>query len=162
MVRILLLFSCSVVSDSLWPHGLQYTRVLCPSPSPTACSDSCSLSRWCHPAISSSVFPFSSYLQLFLSIRVFSNESALYIRWPKYWSFSFSMSPSSEYSGLVSFRIDWFDLLAVQGSFKSSPTPQLKSISSLKLSLLYGPTLTSIHDYWKSHSFGLYGPLSAK
>ena len=119
MVRILLLFSCSVVSDSLWPHGLQYTRVLCPSPSPAACSDSCSLSRWCHPAISSSVFPFSSYLQLFLSIRVFSNESALYIRWPKYWSFSFSISPSNEYSGLISFKIDRLDFLAVQGTLKS-------------------------------------------
>ena len=101
-------------------------------------------------------------LSIFPSIRVLSSESALHIRWPKYWSFSFSMSPSSEYSGLVSFRIDWFDLLAVQGTLKSSPTPQLKSISSLALSLLYSPFLTSIHDYWKSHNFGLYGPLSAK
>ena len=91
---------------------------------------------------------------IFPSIRVFSNESALHIRWPKYWSFSFSISPSNEYSGLISFRIDWFNLLAVQGTLQeSSPTPQLQSINSLTLSLLYGPTLTPIHDYWKKHSF---------
>ena len=89
------------------------------------------------------------------SIRVFSNESSvLRIRWPKYWSFSFSVSPSNEYSGLISFRIDWFDLLAVQGTpRKSSPTPQFKSINSSALSFLYSPTLTSIHDHWKNHSF---------
>ena len=86
------------------------------------------------------------------SIRVFSNESALHIRWPKYWSFSFSISPSNEHSGLISFRMDWLDLLAVQGTLKSSPTPQFKSINSLVLSFLYSPTLTSIHDYWKNHS----------
>ena len=85
------------------------------------------------------------------SIRVFSNESALLMRWPKYWSFSFSISPSNEYSGLISFRIDWFDLLQSKGL--STPTPQFKSINSSALNLLYGPTLTSIHDYWKSHSF---------
>ena len=91
---------------------------------------------------------------IFPSIRVFSNESALHIRWPKYWSFSLRISPSNEYSGLISFRTDWFDLLAVQGTLKeSSPTPQFKSISSSTLSLLYGPTLISIHDYWKNHSF---------
>ena len=91
---------------------------------------------------------------IFPSIRVFSSESALCIRWPKYWSFSFSFSPSSEYSGLISFRMDWLDLVAVQGlSPESSPTPQFKSINSLALSLLYGPALTSIHAYWKNHSF---------
>ena len=91
---------------------------------------------------------------IFTSIRVFSNKLALRIRWPKYWSFSFSISPSNEYSGLISFRIDWFDLLAIQGTLQeSSPTPQLKSISSSTLCLLYGPALTSIHDYWKNHSF---------
>ena len=87
------------------------------------------------------------------SIRVFSNDLALHIRWPKYWSFSFSISPSNDYSWLVSFRMDWFDLLADQGTLKSSPTPQFKSINSLVLSLLYGPTVTSKHDYWKNHSF---------
>jgi len=90
---------------------------------------------------------------IFPSIRVFSNESVLCIRWPKYWSFSFNISPSNEYSGLISFRIDWLDHLEVQGTLKSSPTPQFKSISSSALNFLYSPTLTSIHDYWKSHSF---------
>ena len=90
---------------------------------------------------------------ILLNIRVFSNESVLCIRWPKYWSFSFSISPSNEYSGLISFRMDWLDLLAVQGTLKSSPTPQFKSINSLVLSFLYGPILTSIHDYWKNHTF---------
>ena len=90
---------------------------------------------------------------IFPSIKVFSNESALHIRWPKDWSFSFSISPSNEYSGLISFRIGWFDLLAVQETQELSPAPQVKSINSLSCSLLYGPTLTSIHDYWKNHSF---------
>ena len=86
------------------------------------------------------------------SIRVFSNESTLPMRWPQYWSFSFSISPSNEHSGLISFRMDWLDLLAVQGTLEFSPTPRFKSINSLMLSFLYSPTLTSIHDYWKNHS----------
>ena len=92
---------------------------------------------------------------IFPNIRAFSNESALHIRWPKYWSFSFNINPSNEHPGLISFRIDWLDLLAVQGTLsqESSPKPQFKSINSLALSLLYGPTLTSINDYWKNHSF---------
>ena len=90
---------------------------------------------------------------IFLSIRVFSNESVLHIRWPKYWSFSFSISPSNEYSGLISFRMGWLDLLAVQGTQESSPTPQFKSVNSLVLSFLCSPTLTSIHDHRKNHSF---------
>ena len=90
---------------------------------------------------------------IFPSIRVFSNVSVLHIRWPKCWSFSFSISPSNEYSGLISFRIDLLDLLAIQGTLKSSPTPQYKSIGSSALSFLYGSVLTSIHDYWKNHSF---------
>ena len=100
----------------------------------------------CHPLLLlPSVLP---------SIRVFSNKSALHIRWPKDWSFSFSISPSNEYSGLISFRIYWFDLLAVQGTLQESfPTPQFKSINSLMLNLLYGPNLTSVHEYWKNHSF---------
>ena len=81
-------------------------------------------------------------------IRVFSNESTLRIRWPKYWSFSLSISPSNEQPGLI-FRMDWLDLLAVQGTQEFSPTPQFKSINSLALSFLYGPTLTSVCDYWK-------------
>ena len=92
---------------------------------------------------------------IFPSIKVFSNESALRIWWPKYWSFS--SSPSNEYSGLISFRIDWFDLLVVQGTQEPSSSPQFESINSLALSLLYDPTLTSIQDYWKNHSFDLVG-----
>ena len=87
---------------------------------------------------------------IFSSIKVFSNDSVLCIRWPKNWNFSFSFSPSNEYSGLISFRMDWLELLAVQGTFKS-PTPQFKSINYSALSSLYSPTLTSIHDYWKNH-----------
>ena len=89
---------------------------------------------------------------IFPSIRVFSNKSVLRIRWPKYWSFSFNISPSNEYSRPISFRIDWFDLLAIEGIIKSSPTPQFKSINSLAVSFLYDPTL-AIHDCWKNHSF---------
>ena len=90
---------------------------------------------------------------IFPSIRVFANESALHIRWPKYWSFSSIISPSNEYSGLISFRIDWFDLCSPRDSQESSPPPQFKSINSSALSFLYGLTLTFIHDYWKNHSF---------
>ena len=92
---------------------------------------------------------------IFPSIRVFSNESAFCIRWPKYWSFSFNISPSNEHPGLISFKMDWLDLLVVQGTLKSSPTPQFKSINSLVLSFLYSPTLISIHDHWKNHSLDL-------
>ena len=94
-----------------------------------------------HPLV-----PFSSRVQFFPSIRVFSKESALGIRWPKYWSFSFNISPSNEYSGLMSFRIDWLGLLAVQGTLKSL-------LQHKALSFFYSSTLTSIHDYWKNHSF---------
>ena len=90
---------------------------------------------------------------IFPSITIFSDESILPIRWPKYWNFSFSISPSTEYSGLILFRLDWLDLLAVQGTLKSSQTLQFKSISSSVLSFLYSPSLTSIHDYWKGNSF---------
>ena len=103
------------MSDSLWPHGLQHTRLPCPSPTPGAYSNSSPLSQWCHPTISSSGVPFSSLLQFFPSIRVFSNESVLRIRWLKYWSFSFSISPSNEYSGLISFRMDWLISLQSKG-----------------------------------------------
>ena len=89
-------FSYSVMSDSLWPHGLQHTRPPCPSPTPGVYSNSCPLSQWCNPAISSSVVPFSSYLQSFPTSGSFLKESALHIRWPKYWSFS--ISPFNEYS----------------------------------------------------------------
>ena len=98
--------------------------------------------------------PLLLLLSIFPSIRVFFNELDLCIRWPKYWSFSFSISPSNQYSGLMSFRIDWFDLLnSTRDSQESSPAPQFVSISSLALSFLYGPTLTSVQDYWKNHRF---------
>ena len=123
-------FSRSVVSDSLRPHGLQHTRPPCPSPTPGVCSDSRPLSQWCHPTISSSIVPFSSCLQSFPASGSFQ-MSALCIRWPKYWSFSFSISPSSEHPGLISFKMDWLDLLAVQGTLKS-----LIQHLSLKASIL--------------------------
>ena len=112
-------FSCSVVSNSLLPCGLQHARPPCPSTTLRVYSNSCPLSRWCHPTISSSVIPFLLPPSIFPSIRVFSNESVLRVRWPKYWSFSFSISPSNEYSGLIPFRMDWLDLLAFQGTLQS-------------------------------------------
>ena len=91
---------------------------------------------------------------IFPSIRIFSSESVLHIRWPKYWSFSLSISPSIEYSAIISFRIDWFDLLAVQGTLKSLLQHHSSKASVLWHStFFYFPTLTSIHDYWKNHSF---------
>ena len=111
-------FIRSVVSDSLWTHGLQHARPPCPSPTPGACSNSCLLSRWCHPTVASCC-PLFLLPSIFPSVRVFSNESTLLMRWPKYWSFSLSISPSNKYSGLISFRIDWLDLLPVQGTLKS-------------------------------------------
>ena len=107
------------MSDSLQPHGLEYSSLPCPSPAPRARSNSCSLSRWCHPTILSSVVPFSSHLQSFPASGSFPNESVLHVRWPKYWSFSFNISLSNEYSGLISFRMDWVDLLEVKGTLKS-------------------------------------------
>ena len=99
----------------------------------------------CHPLILPSIFP---------SLRVFSNESVLLMRWPKYWSFSFNISPSNEYSRLIPFRMDWLDPFAVQGTLKSLlQHHSSKAINSSVHSLLYGPTLTSTHDYWKNHSF---------
>ena len=98
----------------------------------------------CHPLLLlPSIFP---------SVRIFSNELALHIRWPKYWNFSLNIIPSNGHPGLISLRIDWLDLLAVQGTQESSPTSQFKSINSSPLSFLYSPTFTSIHDYWKNHS----------
>ena len=99
----------------------------------------------CHPLL--------FLLSIFPSIRIFSNESVLHIRWPMYWSFSFSLSPSNEYSGLIFFRIEWLDFLAVQGILMSLLQHQVQIINSSALSFLYTPALTSIHDYWKNHSF---------
>ena len=123
-------FSHSVISDSLWPHGLQHTRLPCPSPTPGVYSNSCPLSRWCHPtshplSSPSPAFSLSQHQGLF--------QWVLHIRWPKYWSFSFSISPSNDYSGLISFRMDWLDLLAAQGILKS-----LLQHHSSKASILWG------------------------
>ena len=142
-------FSHSVASDSLQPHGLQHTRLPVHHQLPE-------LAQTHVHQVSDAIQPshlLSSPSSIFPNIRVFSNESTVCIRWPKYWSFSFSIIPSKEIPGLISFRMDWFYLLAVQGTLESSPTPQFKSINSSVLSLLYGPILTSIHDYWKNLSF---------
>ena len=156
----LLLFSCSVMSDFLQP------------PWTAACQASLSFTiSWsllkfmsielvmpsnylilCRPLLLPSIFP---------SIRVFFNDLALHNKWPKYWSFSYSISPSDEYSGLISFRIVWLDFLAVQGilksllqDFSSILLSRIESIISSAFRLLCDPTLTSTHDYWKNHSFG--------
>ena len=141
-------FSCSIVSNSLWSHESQHARPPCPSPTPRVHPNPCPSSQWCHPTISSSVVPFSSCPQPFPASGSFPMSQ---LRWPKYWSFSFNISPSSEHLGLISFRMDQLDLLAMDSQV-SSPTPQFKSINSSVLSFLYSPTLTSIHDHCKNHS----------
>ena len=119
-------FSLSVKSDSLQPQGLQHARLPCPSPTPAACSNSCPSSEWCHP-----VFNLSQHQGLFKWV---SGQS---IRWSKFWSFSFSISPSNEYSGLISFRMDWLDLLAAKGLSRvfSNSTVQKHQFFSAQLSL---------------------------
>ena len=115
---MLLLFSCSVMFNYLWRHRLQHARLPCLSPTPGACSDSCLLRWWYHPSISSPAVPFSTCLQSFPASQSFL-MSQLFTSGGQDWRFSFSISPSNEYSGLISFRTDWFDLLAVQGTLKS-------------------------------------------
>ena len=146
----LLLFSRSVVSSASWPHGQQHTRLPCPSPPPGVCPSSCPLHRWYHPTISSSVTLFSC-LQSFHAFWVFSNELALRIRWPKYWSFSFSISPSYEYSGLISSKTDWLDLLAVQGTLKS-----LLQHDSAKASEFKSINSSAIPMYMYTHTYIQY------
>ena len=138
-------FSHSVMSNILRPHRLQHTGPPCPSTTPRVYSDSCPLSRWCHPTISSSVNTLLLPPAIFSSIRVLSNQLVLLIRWPKYWSFRFNISPSSENSGLISFRMDWFDLLAVQGTLES-----LLRYHSSKASILWRSTFFTVqlsHPY---------------
>ena len=142
-------FSHSFVSDSLRPHGLQHARLPCPSPTPRAYSNSCPSTRQCHPSISSSVVPFSSCLHSLPASGAFQMNQ-LFTSGVQSIGASAAVLP-----GLTSFRIGWFDLLAVQGTLKS-PLQHYnwcQSINSLVLSLLYGLTLTSIHDYWKNLSF---------
>ena len=124
------------------PHESQHARPPCPSPTPGIHSDSRPSSQWCHPAISSSVILFSSCPQSLPASESFSNESALRMRWPKCWSFSFSIIPSKEHPGLISFRIDWLDLLAVQGSLLQhhslkASILQLSAFFTVQLSHLY-------------------------
>ena len=154
-------FSCSVVSNSLWPHGLQHTRIPCPSPAPGACSDSCPLSWWCHPTISFSVVPFSSCLQSFpasgsfpmsqfftsggQNIGVSASASVLPVNIQDWFPLGLT--------GLISFRMDWLDLLAVQGTLKSLLQHHNSKASILWRSAFFMVLLTSIHDYWKNHSF---------
>ena len=142
------------MSNSVGPHGLQHTSLPCPSPSPGICSNSCPLSRWCHPTISSSVIPFSSCPQSFPTSWSFSmSQFFAPVGQSIGASASASVLPMTDYSGLISFRVDWLDLLAVQGILKRLiQHHSLKSINSSALSLLYGPTLTSLHDHWKNHS----------
>ena len=125
------------MSNSLWPQGLQHARLPCSSLSPEVCSYSCPLSRWCYLPISSILcHPFLLLPSIFPSIRVFSNESSLRIRWPKYWSFSFSINLFNEYSRLISFRIDWFDL-AVQVTFKGHLQHHNSKVSTLQHSAFF-------------------------
>ena len=132
-----MLFSHSVVSDSFRPHGLQHARSLCPSPTPGVYSNLLSIES----VMASNHFILCRSLLLlpsiFPGIRLFSNESVLRIRWPKCWSFSFSISPSNEYSGLISFRMDWLDLLAVQGTLKNLPTYHSLKASVLRRSAFF-------------------------
>ena len=132
------------MSDSLWPHESQHARPPCPSPTPKVYLNSYSLSRWCHPTISSSVVPFSSFLQSFPASGFFK-ELVLHIRWPKYWSFSFTISPSSEHPGLISFRKDWLDLLATQGTLKSLLQQHSSKASILQHSAFF--TVQLSHPY---------------
>jgi len=144
-------FSCLVVSDSWRPHGLQHARPPCPSPTPRVYSNSCLLSRWCHPTISSSVIPFSSHLQSFPASGSFQMNQF-------FSSGSQSIGVSALASVLPMNIQDWFPLgwtgspCSPRDSQESSPTPQFKSVNSLVLNFFYSPTLTSIH-FWKNHSF---------
>ena len=145
-------FSRSVMSDSLRPHESQHARPLCPSPTPGVHPNSCPSSQWRHPTISSCrpLLPSST----FPSIRVFSNESNLHMKWPNYWSFRFSISPSNEHPGLTSFRMDWLHLLAVQGTLKSLFQHHSSKASILQCSAFF--TVQLSHPYTttgKNHIF---------
>ena len=131
--------------DSLRPHESQHARPPCPSPTPRVYSNTCPSSRWCHPAISILCRPLLLLPPIHPSIRVFSNESTLRMRWPKYWSFSFSISPSIEHPGLISFRMDWLDLLAVQGTHKSLLQQKSSKASIFRCSAFF--TVQPSHPY---------------
>ena len=132
------------MSSSLWPYGLQHARLPCPSPTPEAYSNSCPSRWWCHPTISSSFVSFSSCLQSFPTSGCFQ-MTALHIRWPKCWSFSFNISPSNEHPGTMSLRMDWVDLLAVQGTLKSLLQHDSSKASILRHSACF--TVQLSHPY---------------
>ena len=139
------------MSDSFRSRGIQHARLPCPSPTPRACSNSCPSSRWCHTTISSSVISFSTHLQPFTASVSFPNSLFFHFRWPKYWSFSFSISPAMNIQ-------DWFPLGWT--GWISSQSKELSRVFSNTtvqkhqfFSFLYSTTLTSIHDYWEGHSF---------
>ena len=139
-------FSGSVVSDSLQPNALQHARLPCPSPTPGAYSNSCASSQWCHPSNHLILcHPLLLLPSIFPSIKVFSSESVLPIRWPKYWSFSFSISPSNEHPGLIAFRMDWLDLLAVQGTLKSLLQHRSSKASILQHSAFFMVQLSHLY-----------------
>ena len=139
---LFLLFSHSVIS--MQPHGLQYSRPPYPSPSSGTYSNSCPLDRWCPLCCPLLLLP-----SIYPSIRDFFNDSALHIRWPQYWSFSLSVSPSNEYSELISFRIDWLDLLAVQGTLKSLLQHHSSKASILRCSAFFMVQLSHLHTTGK-------------
>ena len=148
------------MSDSLKPHGLQHARPSCPSSTPTVYPNLCPLNRWCHPTVSS-CRPLLSP-SIFLSIRVFSNESVLHIRWPKYWSFSFNICPSNEYSGMISLRIDWLDLFAVQGTLRSFLQQRSSKVSILQHSAFFMVQLSHPYMTTGRPEPWLDGPLLAR
>ena len=150
---IYIYFCCSVTKykscPTLQPHGLQYAKFFCPPLSPGVCSNSCLLSWWCYLNILFFCHPLVLLPSIFCRIKVLSNESALSIKWPKFLRSNFSISSSNEYSVLISFRIDWFDPFAVQGTLKSLLQHHNLKESILWCSiLLYVPTLIFIHYYW--------------
>ena len=152
---------CCLVTNlclTLRSHGTQHTRLPCPSPSPGVCSNLYPSSRWCHPAISSSVTPFSC-LQSFPASGSFPVSQLFASGWPKYWSFSFNISPSNEYSGLISFRMDWLDLLAVQATLKSLLQHHSSEASILRCSAFFIVQLS--HPYMTTGKT-IDGPLLAK
>ena len=149
-----MLFSCSVVSDSLQSHGLQHASPLCPSPSPKVFPSSCPLHQWCHPDTSSSDALFSFCPQSFPASR---NEMAVHIRWPKHWSFNFSISPSKEYSGLISLMIDWFDHFVVQGTLRSLLQDHSLKVSILWCSGFFMVQVSKPCDHWEDHSLDYTG-----
>ena len=150
-------FSCSVVSDSLWPHVLQHIRLPCPSPAPRICSHSCPSSQWSHPTISSSVIPFSSWLQSFPASGSFPMSQFFTSGGQSFGTLALASVLPMNIKDIQ----DWFPLgetgwiSLLLASQESSATLQFKSINSSALSFLYSPTLTSIHDHWKNHSLDL-------